>query len=192
MRWPNLRRSAGSRVPHGVDSTPKSYSVLAVITLFILPSPLKSSHSVNDPAMIRLSHTTGSAGQRLVDRAWRLQPSRPVLNSQALNGLAGPSRLPFTPTYRAAAYSTPSALRKGKQLEAGSRLGQALITPITRDASTLPVIIRRWANPPMSSRLGQVRLFHATARRQALPLIPVALGIFKVGRLRVPFIKRYH
>jgi len=137
--------------------------------------------TVNDSAMIRLSLTTGGPGRRLVESAWKVRSSRPVFDSHALSGLAGPSRLPFTPIYRAPAYSTHGAVRKGKQSESGWALGRTSLASRFQDASILPPFSRWSDQSSVPRRHGQIRLFHATARRQALPIIPVTIGFLKVS-----------
>ena len=99
----------------------------------------------------------------LVDSTW----------SRRANGLshavAGPSRFPSTWTH------TPRQTRKGKEREIP---GQLAIHPTHTFASSY--------NPTTASVMTlitrhQRRSFHASAKRHAIPLIPAAIGIFKVS-----------
>lgn len=83
--------------------------------------------------------------------------------------IAGPSRLPLAPTY-----STWHS-RKGKE-----KVGTDSFTAVVYRLSSV-------SNPSLYDAVGQScnryqrRSFHASARRNALPLIPAAIGIFKVS-----------
>lgn len=150
----------------GLGLQPTSHATPVHCLLAHLTSLATSTYAL---IMIRSSHQ--GVAKLLVRSRSRNHPLvTSVILAEVRHAHAGPSRLPYLAYHRA----YPS--RKGKEKEI---INDSHSTPYTLYASH--------SSLPIRGRLGELglahqrRSFHATARRQAIPLIPATIGILKVG-----------